>query len=253
MFYEKFADSYDDMINWSARLGAEQESLKNLFKETGVKSILDAGCGTGIHSIIFSKFGLKVTGIDNNPSMLEIAHKNIEKYKATKVKLKPGEFTKVSEVIKQPIDCVACLGNSLPHLVDDEVLISALEEFRSILKPNGYALIQMVHFDHYLDSADSAVAVSDGIRNGREVTFRRHYEFKGTKVFFHVSIYSRKHREMLENYSTPLNAIRKDLMLTFMERAGFADVDVWADFSRTPVEDKHRSLVFYGRNPVEGE
>ena len=253
MFYEKFADSYDDMINWSARLSSEKDSLKNLFKETGTKSILDAGCGTGIHSVLFSKFGLKVVALDNNPSMLEIAQRNIEKYKVSKIKLIEGEFTDVSKTAKGPFDCVACLGNSLPHLVDDDDLIHALKEFRSILKPGGYTLIQMVHFDHYLDSADSAVAVSDGIRNGREVTFRRHYEFKGTKVFFHVSIYSRKHREMLENYSTPLNAIRKDLMVTFMERAGFSDIDVWSNFDKVPVEDQHRSLVFFGRNPEEGE
>jgi hypothetical protein len=110
-----------------------------------------------------------------------------------------------------------------------------------------------VHFDHYLDSADSAVAVSEGIRNGREVTFRRHYEFKGTKVIFHVSIYDRGKRELLENYNAPLNAIRKDLLQTFLENVGFTTITMCRDFSMAPIKDKDRSLVVFARRPVSDQ
>lgn len=253
MFYEHFAESYDDMINWESRLVAEQGDLKKLIAEYGIKTLLDAGCGTGIHPIILSKMGLKVVGVDASLDMLELARKNAQKYGAKNIDFKIGEFTKLDETVKGPFDCVATFGNSLPHLVDDADIILALEQFYNLLKPGGLCLIQLVHFDHYLDSADSAVAVSDGLRNGREVTFRRHYEFKGTKVIFHVSIYDQFNRELLEDYFAPLNAIRKDLLQNFMERVGFVDIRMNVNFSETPVTDADRSLVVFARRPLDEE
>ena len=97
------------------------------------------------------------------------------------------------------------------------------------------------------------MAVTEGTRRGQKVIFRRHYEFKGTKVIFHVSVYDRFRRELVENFNAPLNAIRKDLLMNFMERAGFVDVSVSRDFSGVPVEDKDRSLVLFARKPIEGE
>ena len=253
VFYEAFADSYDDMINWSSRLQAEQADIQQVFKEKNIKTIIDAGCGTGIHSIVFAKMGLKVIALDNTEEMLKVAQKNAERYKVTNVDFRLGEFTKLTKVIPEKVDCLVCLGNSLPHLVDDEEIHIALSEFFNALEPGGFFILQMVHFDHYLDSADSAVAVTEGTRRGQKVIFRRHYEFKGTKVIFHVSVYDRFRRELVENFNAPLNAIRKDLLMNFMERAGFVDVSVSRDFSGAPVEDKDRSLVLFARKPREGE
>lgn len=253
MFYEHFSDSYDDMINWDHRFQAEFDHIKTLFSENGIKSVIDVGCGTGMHAVLFSKMGVKVTGVDNNDSMLEKAYENLAKYQVDKVTLKKGEMLKLGDVIEKDHDCLVCLGNTLPHLTDDEEVVEALKEFYSVIKPGGLCLLQMVNFDHYLDCADSAVAVNDGMRNGQRVTFRRHYEFKGTKVIFHVSIFDRARRELLENYSTPLNAIRKDLLETFMERAGFRDISMHANFDRSPIEPKDRSFIVFATRPLEEE
>lgn len=253
MFYEAFADSYDDMINWSSRLQAEQADLQKIFKEKKISTIVDAGCGTGIHSIIFSKMGLKVIAVDNTDAMLEVAHKNAARYKISNIDFRNGEFTKLTEAVPETVDCIACLGNSLPHLVDDEEIHIALAEFLKVIKPGGWFILQMVHFDHYLDSADSAVAVTEGTRRGQKVIFRRHYEFKGTKVIFHVSVYDRFRRELVENFNAPLNAIRKDLLKNFMEKAGFVDISVSRDFSGAEIVDTDRALVLIARKLEEGE
>jgi hypothetical protein len=63
-------------------------------------------------------------------------------------------------------------------------------------------------------------------------------------------MYDQIRRELLENYSTPLNAIRKDLLMNFMEKVGFDDTVIWADFAGKPIEDMDRSLVVYARKPA---
>lgn len=250
-FYEMFADSYDDMINWSSRLEREERDLKKIVSENKIKTCVDAGCGTGVHAITLARMGVKVLGIDNSQPMLDIAIRNAQKQKLKNVEFKIGEFVKLDKSVKGPVDAIFCLGNSLPHLVDDLDIITALGQFHKLLKPGGLCLIQMVNFDHYLDSSDSAVAVVDGIRKGREVTFRRHYEFKGTKVIFHVSIYDSRSRELLEDYSSPLNAIRRDLLETFMEKAGFDDIQMYFDFSKQPLKRDDRSVTIFAWRPKD--
>lgn len=250
-FYEMFADSYDDMINWSSRLQREEKDLKKIVDENRIKACIDAGCGTGVHAISLARMGVKVIGVDNSRPMLDIAIRNAEKLKIKNIEFKEGEFLKLERAVKGQVDAVFCLGNSLPHLVDDLDIITALGQFFKVLKPGGLCLIQMVNFDHYLDSSDSAVAVVDGLRKGRDVTFRRHYEFKGTKVIFHVSIYDRRSRELLEDYSSPLNAIRRDLLETFMEKAGFDDIRMYFDFSKRPLKSDDRSVAIFAWRPLE--
>jgi len=52
--------------------------LINVFRENGVKRIIDLGCGTGRHLIFFLKNGFELYGVDAAPKGLEIAKKWLE-------------------------------------------------------------------------------------------------------------------------------------------------------------------------------
>lgn len=251
MFYEELADSYDEMIDWQARLEYEKEKFEKLFKQFGVKKILDAACGTGMHSILFSGSGFKVVGADNSQAMLAQARINAKEHGEKGIRFVQADFVNLTAVVRGRFDAVVCLGNSLPHLVEDQDIIKALKEFYSLLRTDGLLIMQIVHFDHYLDSSESAVAVTEGIRDGRPVTFRRHYEFKGTKVIFHVSVYDRESRELLETFSSPLNAIRKELLETFMEKVGFANIQFYHDLGLKPLSPEDKSLIVIAIRPKD--
>jgi SAM-dependent methyltransferase len=80
--------TWDDIFNEKGRVFEEphhdMERISGLFKEKGVKKVLDLGCGTGRHLIYLSKKGFEVYGIDASPKALEIAKKWLieEKQKA---------------------------------------------------------------------------------------------------------------------------------------------------------------------------
>ena len=249
MFYEGFADCYDDMVRWEDRLAFEGKYFDKLFKHYGVDRILDVACGTGRHTILFAELGYKVVGVDNNDCMLELAKKNIRAAGVKGIKFLKADMMALPEAIRGRYSCVVSLGNSLPHLVDDEEILEALRHFYKLLRPGGLMLLQTVHFDHYLDSSDSAVAVTEGIREGKPVTFRRHYEFKGTKVIFHVSIYDGSTRELLDTYSAPLNPIRRELLETFLEKVGFSGVQFYEDISLRPLTHASRSMFCFAFRP----
>ncbi|MFX0072126.1 MAG: class I SAM-dependent methyltransferase [Candidatus Hermodarchaeota archaeon] len=53
----------------------DMEKITQLFKEKGVKRVLDLGCGTGRHLIFLLKKGFEVYGMDASPNALEMAKK----------------------------------------------------------------------------------------------------------------------------------------------------------------------------------
>jgi SAM-dependent methyltransferase len=89
-----------------------------------IKSILDVGTGTAIFAEAFSKQGFRVTGIDTNPKMLEVA----------RCLLPGGEFLE-AQAENIPFDDASFdlvfLGNVL-HETDDP--LKALKEARRVSK-----------------------------------------------------------------------------------------------------------------------
>ena len=77
--YEKFAYDYDEFGAIEEHLGDEKTFFNKIFSEHGVKNILDCACGTGQHLLMLAQSGYNVWGSDYSNSMLEVAHKNLQK------------------------------------------------------------------------------------------------------------------------------------------------------------------------------
>ncbi len=75
--------------------------LKNLLLEKDIlkkgKTVLEIGCGEGIHSIFLAKNGLKVTGIDISKTAIDIARKNAKKNK-TKLKFLNKSYLELDKI-----------------------------------------------------------------------------------------------------------------------------------------------------------
>ena len=60
-FYEELSAEYDVMTQFEARYEKEKGFFEDLVKEYSLRKVLDAGCGTGFHSLFLAKLGLEVT------------------------------------------------------------------------------------------------------------------------------------------------------------------------------------------------
>ena len=75
MVFEKYSQYYD-LLYRDKDYTAEVDYVESLLKKYStrqVKTILDLGCGTGRHDILFAEKGYSVTGIDLSPDMIKIA------------------------------------------------------------------------------------------------------------------------------------------------------------------------------------
>jgi len=101
-------------------------------------SVLDVGCGTGVHLEMYRKFKCNLTGIDTSASMLERARTrlgpdaDLRLANATHMPFEDGDF-----------DLVLCM--LALHEMDDEVRTGVMGEIRRVLKPEGRALLIDFH------------------------------------------------------------------------------------------------------------
>lgn len=75
--FKKYADFYSSLYK-DKNYQQECDFVKRIFEtysEKKVNSILDIGCGTGSHAILFADMEYAVTGVDISENMLEIARK----------------------------------------------------------------------------------------------------------------------------------------------------------------------------------
>ncbi len=73
MFYDNFSSDYDRFVSWPGRLALEMPFLTSRLREIGANSVLDAACGTGMHTLALAQAGfeaaLKLPDLGNWPPL----------------------------------------------------------------------------------------------------------------------------------------------------------------------------------------
>lgn len=130
--YRNIAPFYDTLVN--PFMAPIRREACRVVRRYGFKRILDIGCGTGEQSILLSRLGVRVTGVDTSPSMLRVAREK-----------SPATIEYFLENAAQPhfrdhsFDCVI-LSFSL-HEQNPESQSLVLNEARRILTKQGKILL----------------------------------------------------------------------------------------------------------------
>lgn len=143
-FYNHLAAAFDVMTDWQARLNYELPFLLARLQSHQARTVLDAACGTGWHAIALAQRGYIVTGCDASPAMIERARSNAAQARV-EVTFCIADLTHLE--LADRFDAVLCLGNSLPHLLSQTVLIQALRQMRAQLNPGGVLVLHNLNYD----------------------------------------------------------------------------------------------------------
>jgi ubiquinone/menaquinone biosynthesis C-methylase UbiE len=227
-FYQELSPLYDDMINFSHRLDREKVIFEDILKNYPAQTALDAGCGSGFHTILLSQLNLDVTGIDNSESMLKLARKNSQKYSLSPSFIN-SNFLSLNEQLNDNYDAVFCLGNSFVHLLTEEDQVKSLINFRSILKKKGYLCLQIVNYDKILKNKQNVLAVREV--NDQKIT--RLYSFKENTVIFTVKVET---EEDCKEISTELYPMKSDEIQLCLQKAGFGEINLYGDLKLNSYE-----------------
>jgi SAM-dependent methyltransferase len=106
--------------------------------------VLDVGTGPGRFGAFFARRGCRVTGVDLNPDMLEIARETARRERVEgRFDVVPGSATDLSQFDPGSFDTVLCM-ELFDHLPD---LDRALHEMARTLKPGGRFVFTFVPSD----------------------------------------------------------------------------------------------------------
>ena len=150
------AADYDRFVDWGKRLEREAPFFRREFGAHGVRRVIDVGCGTGQHAIMWAGWGLEVVGVDPSDSML--AKARINAVAATgavaeaggSVTFVEGGFGGLDALGLGPADAVTCTGNALPHADGLEGLRTAVRDFAHVLRPGGLCVLHLLNHDRLI-------------------------------------------------------------------------------------------------------
>lgn len=143
---------YYDLLYQSKDYAEEVAYISGIVRRwtPGAKTLLDLGCGTGIHACAFARAGYRVTGIDRSREMLERARER------SRQEIDPEFYGSVDFIhgdirdfdLARRFDVVTALFHVMSYLPTNEELEASVSNVHRHLEPGGLFV-----FDHWYGPA----------------------------------------------------------------------------------------------------
>lgn len=131
--------------DWDASLQRQAADLDGVIREfvgEQAKTVLDAACGIGTQSIGLAKLGYSITASDLSPVAVEQAQREALRHKV-QIDFTVADMRQVWQVYQRQFDFLIACDNSVPHLLTDEDILQAFEQFHHCLRVGGACLISV--------------------------------------------------------------------------------------------------------------
>jgi SAM-dependent methyltransferase len=240
-FYEELSEAYDALFPVSA----DQRSFFDFLLEAApVRSVADAGCGSGAQLLNFAAAGIPCVGFDPDPGMVELARRKLAPYPHARVEI--GGFSDIARFVPSPVDLVLCLGNSLVHVPREEAL-RFVSNVASVLSPGGGFLLQILNYGRFRRQGEEdlpLMTAGDGT-----IEFRRRYLWEDDRrVVFRTSLrIAEGDGPRIVRNEILLHPLYPEEMWEALTRAGFRSIRYYGDFARSEFTEKSDALVCLAR------
>ncbi len=230
--YDALAVDYDRFVNWEGRLQHELPFFERLFEVHGVRSVLDAACGTGHHAIALARRGYQVVGTDLSSEMVGRARENAASA-GVDARFEVAGFGDAA-ALGAKFDAAICLGNSLPHLLTDEAVSAALADFATVLRLGGLLVVQSRNFDRVWAERERFMGPQSYQDGSGEWLFVRFYDFHEETITFNMVRLRQDGTGWVQDVeSTELRPIFRDGLAAALAGAGFGKVAYYGGIDGT--------------------
>jgi glycine/sarcosine N-methyltransferase len=238
--FDKIADTYDLMVNWSARLTREMPFFEKIINDKRVKSILDIGCATGNHARAFAQLGMSVTAVDPSEEMLKIAENLTDgsnpafTFGGLGISLPDGKY-----------DMITILGNTATLVHSMDKFEESIKDLHKKLTTNGVLIIQIVNYDKIIKQQVLLLPAMKKKRDDTEYIFLREYRMvencpELTVITVELNSDDIKHR-IEHTKHLPLTS---EKLSKILRQSGFAKYNFYADYSSNPfISNESGSLI----------
>ncbi len=211
--------------------------------------ILDIACGTGGYSIGLAERGHRVTGIDLDRAMIRRARS-----KARALDGAPDfrimDMLSMTTALDPGFDLVFCIGNSLVHLETDEQIEQMLADCRSLLRPGGMLIVQIINYDRILAEGLTGLPTLRVQDDAPSLEFHRDYELDpdGGMVNFRTELRvgGDEDQRVIRN-QIPLRIVTREQLTRLVRAAGFKSIGLFGSFDGRPLSPESLPLILSAR------
>jgi 2-polyprenyl-3-methyl-5-hydroxy-6-metoxy-1,4-benzoquinol methylase len=228
-FYSRLTPYYHLIhTDWNKSIEEQATVLDTIIREqwgSDVTSILDVSCGIGTQVLGLAKLGYKVTASDLSREAIERAEQEA-KERGIEISFSIGDMREAFVHHGRQFDLVISCDNAVPHLLNDNDILTAFEEFYRCTLPGGGCLISVR--DYEKEKSEGQTWKSYGIRNVNDVRYFifQVWDFHGST--YDLSLYVVEDRGEAECKTHVMRsqyyAIGITRLIELMAEAGFVDV-----------------------------
>jgi 2-polyprenyl-3-methyl-5-hydroxy-6-metoxy-1,4-benzoquinol methylase len=239
-FYDMLAPDYDAMTSFEKRFEVERPFFQDVVNRYHIHTALDAGCGSGFHSILLAQLGVDVTGVDVSSRMLQLAQQHARTY-AVDVRTHQGSFGDLDTLFPLSFDAVLVMGNSLAHLLRAAEMERAIRNFASLLRPNGVLVLQVLNYDRILAVREKRLSEK---RSGSTM-YVRSYEYYDDLIKFTILAREQKAEGIEEKTQTiTLRPVLQNEITALLRREGFDALTTYGGINQSVYDPaQSRDLV----------
>ncbi|NOY57876.1 MAG: class I SAM-dependent methyltransferase [Calditrichaeota bacterium] len=242
-FYDDLAADYDNMTKFAQRLEKTKPLMEKWHSRFKFSSVLDAACGTGLHSCVLAQMGINTTGADISLQMLEKAKRNATQL-GVKVEWIHSSMQDLQKHCSETFDVVFCLGNSLPHLLTKSDLENTLTNFAALLNNNGIFVAQLLNYERLLKNRERII----NIARYEDQNIVRFYDFDQHLIQFNILTFRWMGEKVSHKLqSTPLFPYTKEEISDALLLQGFKKAEFYGGMNFESFnEDTSANLVVIG-------
>jgi SAM-dependent methyltransferase len=135
---QRLTQLYD--LQWTQR--DDLDAYAELARESGARTVLDIGCGTGTFALRLAGEGLVVIGVDPSAASLEIARAKAGADQVRWVHGVAGDVASASGDLPLPADLATMTANVAQEIVTNEDWMATLRAAWACLRPGGQLVFE---------------------------------------------------------------------------------------------------------------
>lgn len=246
-FYDQMTPFYHLIFaDWEATIQRQASQLDSLIKEfwsDQAQTILDVSCGIGTQAIGLARLGYQITASDLSPAEIERA-KQEALTRRLQIDWSVADMRQAYTHHQRQFDVIISGDNAVPHLLTDDDILIAFQEFYKCAKPDGGCLITVRDYDQVERQGIQVKPYGLRVENNTRYLIFQVWEFKGD--IYDLSMYfvadSGQDEVRTHVMRTQYYAVSPDKLMTLMGEAGFVDV--------TRLDDRFYQPVLIGRKKI---
>ena len=244
--FEKYAHEYDLMTNAKQRAVYHEKEVDALIERFNPVSVLDAGCATGLTSVLFARKSIKTVGLDRSRPMIEVAKSNYGNL-GLPLSFTRASFEKLPKRLHSKFDLAVCLANSISGVNTLANLKATMRGFLSVLQSGGWLVLQMLN---YKAVTENVLLPIKATRNG-DIVYVRYARRQGRRYSVHLVRLDLSTDPIgYEPFCTDFDNFTDDEVAKAIKGAGFIGIKGYADlYLKRPFKPSGRDLVVVAQRP----